>query len=97
MAKITKDTLILVFKVDISNMTTEEMRKTVDELSKNFSFGADDNAIAYFLAVNGGGNSIDVINPKYIKVNDDEYEIIKTKLEVLQEEFIDFIEKVKQD
>jgi len=94
MNKITKDKLILVFKINVNNIDPIDAYAYIDEIAAHFTPKEDEDAVAYFVPIrHDTEHPVECINPKLL--TDDEFEHVTERLNNIEKAYKEFMEELK--
>lgn len=67
---LTKDSLIIVFYINVSDVDPQEMPVYMNDIKDNFAKDKADDVVEIFIPIKNGDSRVECINPKAVSDND---------------------------
>lgn len=83
---LTKDSLIIVFYINVSDVDPQEMPVYMTDIKANFAKDKADDVVEIFIPINNGDSRVECINPK--AASDDDMQRINTLINELNNKIL---------
>lgn len=83
---LTKDSLIIVFYINVSDVDPQEMPVYMTDIKDNFAKDKADDVVEFFIPIKNGDSRVECINPK--AASDDDMQRINTLINELNNKIL---------